>query len=116
MLSRVIAQTGLPAAWMTAARGAGFPRAVLYRVGGGADYHAGGASGLRMARVQIDCYGETQEQAKTASRAVVAALSGATFGDVESVFLDSERDMPPDAELGEYAFRVSLDFMVHYQE
>lgn len=92
------------------------PRVTLFRIGGGADYVAEGASGLNQARVQADCYGVTYAGAKALARSVRAAMSGWRSGNILGAFLNAERDMTPESGTGEVLARVSLDFIIHYKE
>lgn len=102
--------------WGYTAQGIRPPRIVLYRISGRPDYTMSGASGLAEARVQIDCYSQTQAGAKTLAASVKAALSGRRTGLISAAFLDAERDLPPDTDGGSLIARVSLDFIIHHQE
>lgn len=114
--ARIMSQVSAPVDWGINAQFTGPPRVVLFRVSGGADYTTTGPSGLRMARVQADCYGAGVGPAKILAKAVIGALSGWRDGNILGVFLDAERDLPPDASASEPLARVTLDFIVHYQE
>lgn len=114
--SRLQSQVQAAVDWGLSAQGATSPRIVLFRVGGGGDYTTTGPSGLRRARVQADCYGSGVGPAKLLARAVIAALSGWRAGSILGVFLEAERDLTPDTGLANTEGRVSLDFIVHYQE
>lgn len=76
-----------------------------------------GASGLVESRVQVDSYADTYTAAKGAARDVQAVISGYQSGDIQAIFMDSERDLPA-ADAGEvnHLFRVSLDLIIHHQE
>lgn len=106
----------VPVDWGLSAQGVTPPRVVLYRISGGPDYVMSGPSGLARARVQIDCYETTIGAAKLLARSVRIALSGLRSGVISGAFLDQERDLPPDADGPELVCRVSLDFIIHYQE
>lgn len=114
--ARLKGQIAVPVDWGITAQGLAPQRVVLYRISGGADYLASGPSGLRTARVQVDCYASGVAAAKILSRSVIAALSGWRSGNILGVFLDAERDLPPETGLAETLGRVSLDFIIHYQE
>lgn len=112
--ARLIAETGLPVAWGLSPRGTSEPRITLTTVGGDTDYTHDGPSGLREARVQVDCFGQSYGEAEIAARAVTAALSGWGASGITVVFKLSERDTVPSAETG--IFRSSADYRVLYQE
>ena len=102
-----------PVAWGTLGKGAGTPRAVMYRVSGAQDHTLRGPA-IIQGRVQIDCYGKTFAEAVTASRAIQAELSGYRGGPIKGMFLDAIRDgFEDDAQLLQ---RVSLTFAVHYRD
>lgn len=105
-----------PVDWVLNAQATELPRIVLQRISGAADYTMSGPSGLCRARVQIDCYGATVSAAKGLGRSVKAALSGWYGGTIKGAFLESDRDLTTDTGGGETVARVSLDFMIHYQE
>lgn len=85
------------------------------------DYHMKGASGYVPGRFQIDVYAETFTAAKTATEAVVMALSGhsGTMAGttIQAIFIDGPRSLPATDE-GEVTnlYRLSLDALVHYIE
>jgi hypothetical protein len=93
------------------------PYVVLSRISGVRDYHASGASGYVVSRVQIDVYADTYAGTNTVMSAIVAALSGYRGGTIQAVFIDNESDLTgieggdPD-EL----FRASVDVIVHHSE
>lgn len=92
------------------------PYCVLRLVSGPPDYHMGGPSGLVRSRIQFDAYGETYEQAKTASRALAAAISGyrgqAGAKTFQGAFIDGGRDLPDEDDAGEHLFAVSFDIIL----
>ena len=99
-------------------QGGDLPAVVLHRIDGGPDYPIhGGASGLIESRVQVDCWAESWLSAATVARAVMAALSGATFTQdgvrFDAIFVVAQRD-DTDDENGTPLFRFSLDLMVHH--
>lgn len=103
--------------WGRAEQGAAFPYVVLNRITGIRDYHTRGPSGYVQSRVQVDCYAETYLAAKGAARSVSAIMNGYSGGDIQGVFIDSERDLPAEnAGPADYLFRVSLDLMIHHVE
>lgn len=106
----------VPVDWGMTAQGITPPRIVLYRVSGGPDYTMTGPSGLARARVQADCYDLTVGGAKGLADQVRAALSGLRSGVIAGAFLDQVRDLPPETAGAELLARVSLDFIIHYQE
>ncbi|MZR14226.1 hypothetical protein GQE99_14480 [Maritimibacter sp. DP07] len=115
--ARLAAQTGVPVAWGQSARADEAPRVVLLTIAGSVDYHMGGASGMKEARVQAVSYGNSYGEAKSTAGSVEAALSGwRSLPVIEGAFLVSEVDLPPDTSMGESLFRVSLDFRIIYQE
>ena len=108
---------GVAVDWNLSVQGMVPPRVVLFVVSGGADYVQEGPSGLRRARVQIDCYAATYAAADMLSRQVTTALSGWRDGDtILGVFLDQVRDFPADTGAGEVLGRVSSDFFINYKE
>jgi len=101
--------------WGRAPQGSLFPYVVMQRIDGVRDYTMQGSSGYVASRVQIDVYSESYTGSKKVARAVITALSGRRTATIQSIFLDSERDLPA-ADAGEVTnlFRVSLDFMIHH--
>lgn len=106
----------VPVDWGMNIQGATMPRITLTRVSGRPDYTMSGPSGLAEARVQIDCFAMTVGEAKRIAIDVRHALSGLRAHPISGAFLDQERDLPPDTEGGGITARVSLDFIIHYQE
>lgn len=75
-----------------------------------------GTMNTREARVQVDVWGKTYSDARLGARAVISALEPeATVGPVRFLrsFVDGDRDMPEDTELG-VVFRVSVDLKVNH--
>lgn len=93
------------------------PFIVVTRIDGIRDYAMVGPSGYVASRMQIDVYTETYAATKTCARAVVAALSGHSGGNIQGIFVDSERDLPA-ADAGDvrHLFRTSVDIIVHHLE
>lgn len=97
-------------------QGSALPAVVVSRVSGAPVYVDDGETGLSVARIQIDCWGETYSAAKSLVRAVVYCLSG-FYGvlfdvQIQTTLLDNERDI----QVGDTAslFRTSTDFMIWY--
>lgn len=100
-------------------QGATLPAAVCNLISAAPSYSDDGEDGIREDRLQIDCWGSTYSQAKTAARAVVDALSafGGTAGGVRFryIVLDREQDLQEaGANAAAYPFRTSLDFLITY--
>jgi hypothetical protein len=81
------------------------------------DHHTQGASGLVMARMQLDAYATTPDDADTLARAVKERIDGyaGLMGSVtvQGVFADTARtDYQADAKL----FRISRDYLIWYGE
>lgn len=122
LITRLLATAGVTALvstrinWSRRPQGAALPAIVLHRVSGTPDVHHGGASGLVMSRVQVDCWAASYGSAKAIARAVQTAITaqsftqGATRFDV--ILIDSERDDSTDETTP--LFRTSLDLMVHH--
>lgn len=103
--------------WVRAPQGATLPYVVLNIVSGVRDYHTRGASGYVQSRVQADCYGATYSTSKTTARALRAATSGVRGGNIQGVFIESERDLPAeDAGPVNNLFRTSVDLIIHHKE
>jgi hypothetical protein len=99
-------------------QGAALPALVVTKISGADDYTMAGPSGLREARVQVDCYSDQTLGAAAhwaLANAVRVAMGGlsATVGAtrLQGVFLDSERDLVEPDE-ARPLFRTSLDFIV----
>lgn len=99
-------------------QGTALPAITVFRVDGAPLQADEGPVGLEPVRMQIDCWAKTYSDAKTAARAVIAALNGFDgimgASTVPLIELDAERDMPREGgtNAAEYLFRVSLDFQV----
>lgn len=95
---------------------AALPYCVVTRISGRRDNHMTGPSGLVESRIQINCYADTYTSAKTAARAVQAAVNGyrGTFAgkQFQGAFIDGERDLPNESEAGAARFAVSFDLRI----
>lgn len=93
------------------------PYVVLQKASVQPNYHMQGASGYVATRVQIDCYSDTFTQTTKLARAIKATLSGRSSGNIQGIFIESERDLPAaDAGSVSNLFRTSIDITVHYGE
>lgn len=92
------------------------PRIVCQEVSGREGYTHAGRDGLRMGRIQVDCYGRSYGEAKTIARAVEDAAHTYRGGRFSGIFQQGARD---DREGGsneaERPFRVSMDFMTNWR-
>ncbi|MCK8780560.1 hypothetical protein M0654_11240 [Rhizobium sp. NTR19] len=90
---------------------------MLNRIDEQPNYHMQDASGFVSSRVQIDCYAATYTAATAAARAVKAIVSGYKGGQIQGVFIESERNLPA-ADAGEVStlFRTSIDITVLHGE
>ena len=102
--------------WSRRPQGSALPAIVLHRIDGTPDVHHGGASGLVVSRVQVDCWAASYGSAKAAARAVETAVTAQTFTQgatrFDVILIDSERDDSTDETTP--LFRTSLDLMVHH--
>ena len=120
LIAKLLASTGVTALvssrinWSLRAQGAALPAIVLHRVDGAPDVTHGGASGLVVSRVQVDCWGSSYGSAKAVARAVEAAITAQTFTQgairFDAILIDSERDDTFDETTP--LFRTSLDLMI----
>nr|CAD6417723.1 hypothetical protein REQ54_01743 [Rhizobium sp. Q54] len=103
--------------WSRAPQTAARPFIVLTRIDGLPNYHMQGASGLVSSRVQVDVYADTYTATITLARQVKALLSGYSGGDIQAIFIESERSLPA-ADAGEVTnlFRTSIDVTIHHGE
>lgn len=112
----VTALVGQRVNWSRRPQGAALPAIVLHLIDGAPDIHHGGASGLRVSRVQMDAWAASYGSAKAVARAVETAITAQTFtqGAVrfDVILIDSERDDSTDETTP--LFRTSLDLMVHH--
>lgn len=115
--SGVAAIVGVRVNWVERPQGESLPAIVLQIVSSGRDYVLDGPQSLREDRVQADCWGLTYAAAKSAARAVIAALEPpATHGSTKfnGAFVDAERDGREDIGTA-LVFRTSLDLMVWHR-
>mgnify|MGYP003667074393 FL=1 len=97
------------------AQGAAFPRVVMFTISDNEDHNLQGPDGHSVGRVQVDCYALTYGQSKQLSRAVRAVLNGYSGGGFQGVFLAGSRETrEAGTNEAERPFRVSLDFITHF--
>lgn len=103
--------------WVRAPQTAARPYVIMSKVDGLPDMTMQGPSGYVFNRVQIDCYADTFTTLLALVRSVKALLSGHKGGNIQGIFIDSERNLPA-ADAGEVTslFRTSIDITVHYGE
>jgi hypothetical protein len=105
--------------WVRAAQGAAKPYVTLQIISRIPDMTHAGANGLNTARLQVDCYGLTYLNAKSAARAVETRLSGyrgTSSGIIfDGIFKDSERDQYESDDSTDKLFRVSMDFIIWHK-
>lgn len=106
--------------WDERQQGASLPAIVLQVISGAPEASDEGRAGIESHRVQIDCWASTSLAAKTAARAVNAALEAVemTSGDTvfEAVFLDAERDFSERGQGGRDLYRRSLDYIFWHKQ
>jgi hypothetical protein len=107
--------------WLQRPQGGTLPDIILTRISGIPDLHMQGPSGLIASRVQADIWAESYASAKTASRALVALLSGykGTVGTTrfQLITIDGERDLfDAGSNDAQRFYRVSIDLMIHHHE
>ena len=103
--------------WLIVPQGTKPPYAIMQRITGIRDKHFQGASGLVESRVQIDCYDATYAGVAAMARSIVSLLSGRRVGIIQSIFIESERDLPTaDAGAVTNLFRKSVDIIIHHKE
>ena len=98
--------------WGAREQGAALPAVCMQVISGPREYQMSGPTGLKAARVQVECWGSTYEDAKRLARLVNTSLGGAIFGVVQGAFLDSERDIAGTDAGGRRVFCTSMDFRV----
>jgi hypothetical protein len=103
--------------WVRVPQGTPYPNVVLNKIDAFVNYHLQGASGYVSSRVQIDVYAAKFAEANTIAGQIKALLSGHSGGDIQAIFIESERNLPA-ADAGEVTslFRTSIDITVHYGE
>jgi hypothetical protein len=107
--------------WLQRTQGGALPDIILTRISGIPDLHMQGPSGLTASRVQADIWAESYATAKSASRALVALLSGysGTVGNTrfQLITIDGERDsFDAGSNDAQRFYRVSIDLMIHHHE
>jgi len=122
LIAKLLASTGITALvstrinWSRRPQGEALPAIVLHRIDGTPDVHHGGASGLGVSRVQVDCWGASYGSAKAVARAVEAAVTAQTFTQgvirFDVILIADERDSTSDETTP--IFRTSLDLMVYH--
>lgn len=96
-------------------QGAAYPRVVLWTIGDAEGHNLQGPDGHSIGRIQCDVYALTYGASKQLSRAVRAALDGYSGNGFQGVFLASSRDTREGGSNdAERPFRVSLDFITHF--
>ena len=109
--------TGQRVTWVMRPQGSPLPAVVLHRITGGREYTYAGRIDLVSSLVQIDCWGQSYAQAKSVSRAVIAALDALTTP-FQGAFVEDERDTyergeaPPTTSGTPDFYRTSLDVRV----
>jgi hypothetical protein len=122
LIAKLLASVGITALvstrinWSRRPQGEALPAIVLHRIDGTPDVHHGGASGLGVSRVQVDCWGASYGSAKAVARAVEAAVTAQTFTQgvirFDVILIADERDSTSDETTP--IFRTSLDLMVYH--
>lgn len=70
---------------------------------------------LKVARVQVDCWARSSDEADALEGAVEATLDGYRGGAFQGVFLENTRGSREGGTTeADRPFRVSMDFMVHF--
>lgn len=94
-----------------------YPASTYHRIGGIDELSSGTRSDLVEGRFQVDCYAETYLAVRTEAKAIRDALSGyaGTMGStrVDSAVRDREDE---EYEQETKLFRVSMDFIINFQE
>lgn len=121
LIAKLLATAGVTALvstrinWLRRPQGEALPAIVLHRIDGTPDVTHGGASGLVVSRVQVDCWGASFGSAKAIARAVQTAITAQTFTQgatrFDVILIADERDSTFD-ENNTPIFRTSLDLMI----
>ncbi len=121
LIAKLLASSGVTALvstrinWKRRPQGSALPAIVLHKISGTPDVTHGGASGLRVSRIQADCWGASYGSAKAVARAIESAITAQTFTQgstrFDVILIDSERDDTSD-ESNTPLFRTSLDLIV----
>lgn len=111
----VAAIAGEAVTWGDRLREESVPALTLLLVSPGRDYDHNGPTGEDEPRVQIDCYGRTDEEADALAQAVRDCLEQpAVVGSTrfEEAFLDAETTIDEgDQDGGEPLYRISQDYI-----
>jgi hypothetical protein len=96
-------------------QGARYPRIVMFTIDDAEGHNLDGPDGHSIGRVQVDCYAMSYEEAKLLSRTVRAVLDGYSGDGFQGVFHALSRDTREGgSNEAKRPFRVSLDFITHY--
>ncbi|WP_322889309.1 MULTISPECIES: tail completion protein gp17 [unclassified Yoonia] len=96
-------------------QGARYPRIVMFTIDDAEGHNLDGPDGHSVGRVQVDCYALSYGEAKLLSRAVRAVLDGYAGDGFQGVFHALSRDTREGgSNEAERPYRVSLDFITHY--
>lgn len=100
--------------WSRRPQAEALPAIVLHVIDRLPDVTHGGASGLLVSRVQVDCWGASFGSAKAVARAVEAAITAQSFTQgvvrFDAILIDAERDDTSDETTP--LFRTSLDLII----
>ena len=111
----VTALCGNRVEWGASGQGSAYPRIVMWTIDDAEGHNLQGPDGHSVGRVQVDCYALTYGASKQLSRAVRAVLDGYSGGGFQGVFLAGSRDTREGgSNEAERPFRVSLDFITHF--
>jgi hypothetical protein len=102
--------------WAARPQASALPSVTLHTIDDIPGYVTTGPDGLASSRIQVDCWGLTYAEAKLASRAVEARLSGMSVT-VSGValrggFKQGERDSFEQAAAGGDVYRTSTDYII----
>ena len=96
-------------------QGARYPRIVMFTIDDAEGHNLDGPDGHSIGRVQVDCYAMSYEETKLLSRTVRAVLDGYSGDGFQGVFHALSRDTREGgSNEAKRPFRVSLDFITHY--
>jgi len=111
---------GLPAARIcfgAVPQGTAYPYLVLNVISAVQGLTLTAPDGLTVSRVQVDAYALTYDAAFALSRAVMAALHGASSGSLRLIVHEATRESREGGtNEADRPFRASLDFMTHWRE
>jgi hypothetical protein len=117
----VSALIGTRAYWVLAPKGSALPQVVLARVTTEDTYDTQGATGLRDAVVQVDCYAADFYGSRAISLAVRKLLESykGTLADgtrVSAVITRKDWDMPYEEGGKGFVYRALLEFSIHHYD